>query len=243
MLSGCREDGSFPGRAGQTAGSRLNYGSAMADCSGRMSREPRSKFGLVAVGASIGVLLAATHAAIPGGGFALGDFLLALFVLAFVVQPLATLGHELGHAVAALTLGGQPSLIVVGRGPFLRVRADPTLVLFSVLPTRGVPFAGICRYNPSGLAWRSIALIALAGPLVTLLELIATVLLGSAVWESGTLGRMLIVWTGLWLAASLVANLWPRGGVTLPGSDQAFRRDGDLARYAYARHRAAAAAA
>jgi hypothetical protein len=161
-------------------------------------------------------------------------------VLGFVVQPLATLGHELGHALAALLLGGRPSLIVVGRGPFLRVRAEPTLILFSVLPTRGVLFAGICRYNPAGLPWRSVAFIALAGPMASLVELLAAVLLGPAVWHSGALARMLIVWTDIWLAVSLVVNLWPRGGATRPGTDRALRRDGDLARYAYARHRAAA---
>jgi hypothetical protein len=204
-----------------------------------MPREPRSKLAPAAIGGLLGILFAAAHVTVPSGSD-LGDFLIALLVLGFVVQPLATLGHELGHALAALLLGGRPSLIVVGRGPFLRIRAEPTLILFSVLPTRGVLFAGICRYNPTGLPWRSVLLIALAGPLATLIELLAALLLGPALWHDGALARMVIAWTDIWLAVSLAVNLWPRGGVSGPGTDRALRRDGDLARYAYARHRAAA---
>jgi hypothetical protein len=218
---------------------RFNCGDATADCSGGMSREPRSKLVAAVIGGLIGLWLCVAHVALLGAALGIGDLLVVLVVLAFVVQPLATLGHELGHAVVALLLGARPSLIVVGRGPFLRVRAEPTLILFSVLPTRGVPFAGVCRYTPSGLPWRSIALIALAGPLATLLELVSVVLFGSAAWDDGALARALIVWTSLWLAVSVVVNLWPRGDVVHPGSDQGFRRDGDLARYAYARHRSA----
>jgi hypothetical protein len=92
------------------------------------------------------------------------------------------------------------------------------------------------------LPWRSIALIALAGPLATLLELATVVLFGSAAWHDGALARTLIVCTSVWLAVGVVANLWPRGGVVRPGSDQGFRRDGDLARHAYAQHRSATTA-
>jgi membrane-associated protease RseP (regulator of RpoE activity) len=202
-----------------------------------MHRERRTKLP-VAVGGLIGLLLGVAHVALPDAGFSLADFFIAAVVLAVVVQPVTTLGHELGHAVAALMLGARPTLIIVGRGPFLRVRAEPTLILFSVLPTRGVPFAGVCRYDPAGLAWSSVALIALAGPLATLLELLAVVLLGPAAWGSGALTRMLTVETGLYLAIGLVVTLWPRGAAMRTGSNQAFRHDGDLARYAYARHRA-----
>jgi hypothetical protein len=165
------------------------------------------------------------------------DVLVAALLATYVVGPLATLGHELGHALA-LTLLDRSSMVIVGRGPFLRIKADPAIVLFSPMPTRGVPFRGICRYNPAGLSWRAIGWVSLAGPLATAVELIALGLLGAILWPgSSQVVRTTLVFSASGLLTSLVKNLLPRGAAARPGI---VSHDGDTARMAFARHRAGA---
>ena len=66
------------------------------------------------------------------------QLLVALGLLEFVVQPVSTLIHELGHGVVACRLRGGPASIVVGRGPWLRFSVGQIRVNFSLLPGRGV---------------------------------------------------------------------------------------------------------
>jgi hypothetical protein len=187
--------------------------------------------GLAAFSAVVGFLV---------GDVGVGNWVVAFLVWAFVAQPLATLGHELGHALAVSVLARRSSLVIVGRGPFLRIKADPALVLFSVLPTRGVRYVGVCRYDARGVSWGAIAGIALAGPLATLCELIAVVAVAPATWDAGSVVRLLILLTGTMLIASLVMNLRLDGVAVPPGQIPAFMRDGPTARLAYARQRAGA---
>ena len=159
----------------------------------------------------------------------------AILIAVYIVGPLATLGHELGHALA-LALVGRSSMVIVGRGPFLRIKADPTVVLFSPVPTRGVRFKGVYRYDPSGLSWRAIGWVSLAGPLATFAEIVALVSLGALLWPTGgPIVRTTLIFTVARLLASLVVNLWPRRGAPQPGE---IGHDGTIARMAFARHRA-----
>lgn len=201
------------------------------------ARQPVSGRQLVGVLAGVAV---AVVAKLGAGAVSTAGWIVALGALTFVVQPLATLGHELGHALAVAVVAQRPSLVVVGRGPFLRIRADPTLVLLSPMPTRGVPFSGICRYDPSGLSWRAIAMIALAGPLATLCELGALAAVASTLWSTEPVMRLLILLTAACLITSLTVNLWPSRATIAPGQQSSIRRDGVVARLAYSRHRAGA---
>jgi hypothetical protein len=200
------------------------------------AREPVSGPQVLGVLAGLAVGVAANLAA---GDVGVTSWAVTFVAAAFVV-PLATLGHELGHALAVSLLAQRPSLVIVGRGPFLRIKADPAVVLFSVMPTRGVPFSGICRYDASGLSWRTIAYVALAGPLATLCELIALALTAPLLWSTGPTLRLLMSLTAAWLITSIAANLWPNAAATAADRDESFRRDGPMARLAYSRYQAGA---
>lgn len=201
------------------------------------AREPVS--GAQVAGVAAGVAAAAVAQLCAGDVGTLG-WIVAVGALTFVIQPLATLGHELGHALAVSLVAQRQSLVVVGRGPFLRIQADPTLVLLSPMPTRGVPFSGICRYDPSGLPWRAIAVIALAGPFATLCELAALAAIAPAMWSTAAVTRLMILLTAASLIASLTVNLWPSRAAGVPGQQRSIQRDGVTARLAYSRHRAGA---
>jgi hypothetical protein len=79
------------------------------------AREPVSGPQVLGVLTGLGLGVAANLAA---GDVGVTSWALAFVVAAFVVLPLATLGHELGHALAVSLLAQRPSLVVVGRGPF-----------------------------------------------------------------------------------------------------------------------------
>ncbi len=159
--------------------------------------------------------------------------LVAIVVLELVVQPVSTLLHELGHAVAAGALGANTMSVMVGRGPWARFKLGRVQVNFSLLPARGVLIRGVCRYQADGLAWRRRAWIALAGPAATLLELLLVVTLGRAGWSTAwPLVRALILLTGSGLLASALVNLIPahRKGAVLPTDGWVARRSLQLHR-------------
>jgi hypothetical protein len=171
----------------------------------------------------------------------LGWFLLTA-VLEFVVQPVSTLIHELGHAAAVVALTGRPANVMVGRGPWLTLTAGQITVRFSPLPTRGVRIAGVCRHDPQGASWATLGWIALAGPLATLAELLTVLAIAPLVWGAGAFARYLLLSSVIMLVESLVRNLLPRG----MKSDSSGRavvavRDGVRARMAFERHRSGAA--
>lgn len=204
-----------------------------------MSRARQPVSGPQVAGAAAGIA-AAVAAQLCAGDVGTLGWIVALGALTFVIQPLAILGHELGHALAVSLVAQRRSLVVVGRGPFLRIKADPTLVLLSPMPTRGVPFGGICRYDQSGLSWRAIAVIALSGPLATVCELGALGAVAPAMWSTAPVTRLMILLTAACLIASLTVNLWPSQAATDSGQQRSIQRDGVTARLAYSRHRAGA---
>lgn len=175
--------------------------------------------------------------------FVVGDIgllgsLIGFVIAGLVVLPLSILGHELGHALAVSRLGRRNCMVIVGRGPFMRFTAGRAVVLFSVLPTRGVPFAGVCRYDPSGLPWRAIGWIALAGPLATAAQLISLVTAGPLLWTIGPLARFVVVLSAEVLIWTLVQSLRERTPASPAGGSGRLLHDGDLARLAFARHQA-----
>ena len=167
-------------------------------------------------------------------------WLAVVVIVEFVIQPLSTLLHELGHAGAVAMLGRRQSFVMVGRGPWLTVKVRRTTVHFSVLPTRGVQVAGVCRYDASGLTWKQLGWIALAGPLATAAQLILVLTISPFLWAHGPTIRYVIVLWAIGLISSLVINLMPQRPSRSGERARVLRRDGARAREAFARHKAAA---
>jgi len=114
----------------------------------------------VAFQANLGMLTAAQHWL--GRLHDPAQWLALVLLLEFAVQPLSTLVHELGHAIAVAAVGKCPAHAIVGRGPWLTAQIGRFMVSFSPFPMRGVLVRGICRYDPAGISWRSRGWIALA---------------------------------------------------------------------------------
>lgn len=169
-------------------------------------------------------------------------WLVLICVLQLLVQPVTTLLHELGHAVAVVWLGRRPALVTVGRGPWASAKGGRITVRFSLIPSRGVALRGLCVYDPSGLPWRSIGWISLAGPIATAITSAAILAAAPAIWPAGTLARYIVVSTLLMLAESLIVNLTPRPQRPRPQAAIVGRRDGWAARHAFDCHRKGIAA-
>jgi hypothetical protein len=134
-----------------------------------------------------------------------------LVLLELVVYPLSTLIHELGHAVVARRVTRGPVSVVVGRAPYATFALGRVQVNFSFLPSCGVSYRGVCRFDPSGVSWRNRARIALAGPAATFSELCLAALVGVSLWgHAGVFARNLIGLSLFGLIASVVVNLVPR---------------------------------
>jgi hypothetical protein len=162
---------------------------------------------------------------------------LALLVFGFVALPISVLIHELGHALTLERRAQRGSMVIVGRGPYLRLRTGRIVVLFSVMPTATMPFGGICRYDPSGLSWRTIGTTALAGPAATAVELVSLGLATPLLWGTSPAIRIGLVLLIGWLAAVLIGSLRPRRGAAGAGASAGWLHDGDVARLAFAHHR------
>lgn len=172
------------------------------------------------------------------GDIGLAGGLIGPLIVGVVVLPLSILVHELGHALAVSRLGRRNCMVIVGRGPFLRFTAGQAVVLFSVVPTRGVPFSGICRYDRSGLPWRTIGWIALSGPMATGAELIGLAVAAPLLWTIGPLARFVVVLSIEILLWTLVRNLRERPPAQQADGSGQWLLDGELARLAFACHRA-----
>jgi hypothetical protein len=158
------------------------------------------------------------------------QLLLLLPLLEFIVQPVSTLIHELGHAFAACRQGAQRVVVVVGRGPRLQFSLGRIRVHFGLVPSCSGLCRGVCRYDSKDLSWRSHAAIALSGPAATLLEFLTLLAFAPRVWHAATgFERQLIAFALVLLVMSLIVNLSPMrikrdGRVVLIGNDFAKAR-------------------
>ncbi len=88
------------------------------------------------------------------------------------VLPLLTLMHELGHAMAALALTGQPVAVQLGRKPSIAKWRWGRVALGARFPINWVGFCAVA--HPDQVTRPTQVWIALAGPLVSLLLLLVS---------------------------------------------------------------------
>lgn len=118
----------------------------------------------------------------PAAGWLLINIALAWFI----IGPLVTLIHEMGHAVAALALGREPVSVRVGPAPArLRLSVGRLRLLLGL---RG-GFYGFYEYDDRGLSRAARSIVIAAGPLAslvlaTLCFAVAVGLGGGARWAS-----------------------------------------------------------
>lgn len=181
---------------------------------------------IVTLGDIKGLCAPADMGEVPPGVNAI-DVVIAVALASLVVSPLATLGHELGHAAAALRASSGPVLVYVGRPPApLRWRFTRLQINWSPLPPRGVPFAGVCLSRRACTPRARLAVL-LAGPAVTALLLPAFLLatltsLDSPGWVPTNWGL-----SALNAFASLLYNIDPRPATKAERAGAAtMRRDG-----------------
>lgn len=151
--------------------------------------------------------------------------------LLFVVGPVVTLIHELGHALAAIALGRRVEMLAVGHRDDLRVRIGGTVLRFG--RTLGGEWSGFVTLDPESEPDEVMA-IAFLGPVA---NLVTAPLFAAAAQSGATTGPME---TLLWLVAAIsvltaVTNLVPRG----PSADGQVS-DGRLIQIAWAVHRGVA---
>ncbi len=184
------------------------------------------------------LLLAATiayaAARAAAGPLSATQLVLVLLVLEFVVQPLSTLLHECGHAIAARRVSSGQVSLIVGRGPYLSGTVGGVRMNFSFLPSRGVRIRGVCRYEAGEVSWLDRAVVSLAGPFATVLELLVVVSVMLRLWSGAEpLLRNLLALVVIGLGMSLLVNLIPR--TVIPG---VLSNDGSNALRALRNHRA-----
>jgi hypothetical protein len=102
------------------------------------------------------------------GGISPANLFVAFLAATFLVMPVATLLHEVGHAVVALRVSSGRVLVHVGRPPApVRIEGVRLVINWSPLPMRGVPFGGLCMWRQRSSSPRARLAVAIAGPLVT----------------------------------------------------------------------------
>lgn len=175
-----------------------------------------------------------------GGIQSPAELIALLLAWQFAVVPFSRLVHELGHALVVARLAKREAHVIVGRGPWAGARVGRVVIRYSLLPARGVSCAAVCRFDPAGIPWRTVAWIALGGPAATLVELILVTIAGLTLWGLGPAVRTLIALSAIWLIVVLLVNLWPRPIKRRDGRAVIGTRDGWLARHAFARDRAGA---
>jgi hypothetical protein len=166
----------------------------------------------------------------------LGNFLLALLLAEFVLTPISTLIHELGHATIALkaTPKGTRVTVVVGKKTAaLGIVFERLTIWWSPIPASGVSFRGICIWQGHLASHRDRLKMALAGPLMTALLIpvyvaAAVVTRTSVTWIPATFGL-----AAFGCFASLLMNADPRTTKAELSSRVSIKRDGPQALAAY----------
>jgi hypothetical protein len=97
----------------------------------------------------------------------------SLLAAVFLVKPLVTLVHELGHAAVALRVSSGIVVMLVGKpSTAFQVLFERLKVIWSPVPERltlSLRPAGVCRYDQANVKPRDKTLVTLAGPLATAL--------------------------------------------------------------------------
>jgi hypothetical protein len=168
-------------------------------------------------------------------GISIADGVVAFTLSVIVVLPILALVHELGHALAALSVSSGDAEIHVGRpvAP-LRFRLGRIRVNFSLVPPQGFPFTGSCVYQRASRSPLRELVFLLAGPIISLL--VAALLAGLAV--------LLMHSEPQWLAltftcgslqglAAFLYNVDPRRATKSEKERLTLRRDGPRARHCY----------
>lgn len=128
------------------------------------------------------------------------DLIVAVFVSSMVVWPMATLAHELGHAALALRFSADPVIVQVGRPPaMVELAGDRLAVRWSLLPSRGVPFAGMCLWDITYATDLERMAVSLAGPLVT--AMLVPLFLWATIMSAGSPSWI----TATWLVSANIA--------------------------------------
>lgn len=173
----------------------------------------------------------------PASSLNMFDLVLSLFIVALLVRPVTTLLHELGHAIAAIRLADRPALVIVGREPWVSTKWGRVALRFSLVPRPARTQRGLCAYDGSGLPWRTIGWISLAGPIATGVTLAAVLAGAPGIWTAGVLGRYITFWTVVMLFTDLIVNLDPRQRKPHAQTTTTGVRDGWSARHAFECHR------
>jgi hypothetical protein len=161
-------------------------------------------------------------------------WIVALGMTTLVVMPLATLGHELGHALVALRAVPGPVIVHVGRPPaWIELEWPRLKIRWSPVPARGVPFAGLCVWRADLANPRARVAVCLAGPLVTILLIPVFLALLALCWE---MADWIPATWGLSAFAAFIGvliNLDPRTSAEASAARGTIRRDGPKALAAY----------
>jgi hypothetical protein len=160
----------------------------------------------------------------------LQDFAVAISLTGFVVMPLLSLLHELGHALVALRVAPGLVQVHVGRPPGLRVESRRLRIGFNIFPANGVSFVGLCIRERVSSDPRKELLVVLAGPVMTLLAAIALAVLalGSIDGEQHWL-TLTFAFGALSALLSFLKNVYPRSTSLRHNKRQQFVRDGPKA--------------
>ena len=140
--------------------------------------------------------------------------LIAFLTVLLIVQPLALLLHELGHALAALQVSTGPVEVVVGgSSPAVEIQLKRLKIYFSLVPcSPRTGTSGFCRWNPEGGSALDQILICLAGPYVS--ALLIGVFILAAFACAGLPDWVSTIWilSAIWTTISLLMCFDPRPG-------------------------------
>jgi hypothetical protein len=171
------------------------------------------------------------------GPFHIGirDVMLALAVAEFVIGPLSTLAHELGHARMALRASPGRVIVVVGRhSAGLKIIFERLQISLSPVPAQGVGFHGICIWDSRRATPRERLRVSIAGPIVTAALIPAYAFLAVLTADAPAWIEATFVLSASSCVVSCLFNLDPRpANAAERAAPSKSRRDGPRALNAY----------